>query len=100
MIAAVEKAGKKADLFTPDGFAAGQMIAQAVKEGGDDVDAMVTALEGCSFDGLKGKETVRAADHALIQDMYQAKLVQKGGTWAPELIKAVPGDSVAPPEKK
>ncbi|QDY91536.1 amino acid ABC transporter substrate-binding protein [Arthrobacter sp. UKPF54-2] len=100
MIAAVEKAGKKADLFTPDGFVAGQMIVQAIKGGGNDADAMVKALEGFSFDGPKGKETVRASDHALIQDMYQAKLVQKGDTWAPELIKVVPGDTVAPPEKK
>jgi branched-chain amino acid transport system substrate-binding protein len=100
MVAAVEKAGQKADLFTPDGFVAGQMIVQAVKEGGSDTDAMVKALEGFSFDGPKGKETVRASDHALIQDMYQAKLAQKGGTWTPELVKVVPGDTVAPPEKK
>ena len=101
MIAAVEKAGGKADLFTPDGFVLGQLIAQAIKEGGGtDPDAMVKSLEGFTFDGPKGKQTVRASDHALIQDMYQAKLVQKGGTWAPELIKAVPGDTVAPPEKK
>ncbi len=101
MIAAVEKAGGKADLFTPDGFVLGQLIAQAIKEGGGtDPDAMVKSLEGFTFDGPKGKQTVRASDHAMIQDMYQAKLVQKGGTWAPELIKAVPGDTVAPPEKK
>jgi len=100
MIASVEKAGEKADLFTPDGFVAGQMIVQAIKEGGSDADAMVKALEGFSFDGPKGKETVRASDHALVQDMYQVKLVQTGGSWAPELIKVVPGDSVAPPEKK
>jgi branched-chain amino acid transport system substrate-binding protein len=100
MIASVEKAGKKADLFTPDGFVAGQLIVQAIKGGGTDADAMAKALEGFSFDGPKGKETVRASDHALIQDMYQAKLVQKGGTWAPELVKVVPGDTVAPPEKK
>ena len=100
MIASVEKAGKKADLFTPDGFVAGQMIVQAIKEGGSDADAMVKALEGFSFDGPKGKETVRASDHALVQDMYQVKLVQTGESWAPELIKVVPGDTVAPPEKK
>ncbi len=100
MIAAVEKAGQKADLFTPDGFVAGQMIVQAIKEGGSDADAMVKALEGFSFDGPKGKETVRASDHALVQDMYQVKLVQTGGSWAPELIKVVAGDTIAPPEKK
>ncbi len=101
MIAAVEKAGGKADLFTPDGFVTGQLLAQAIKQGGGtDPDAMVKALEGFSFDGPKGKETVRASDHALIQDMYQAKLVKKGDTWTPEVVKAVPGDTVAPPEKK
>jgi len=100
MIDAVEKAGKKPDLFTPDGFVAGQLIVQAVKEGGSDVDAMVSALEGYSFDGPKGKTTVRAADHALVQDMYQAKLVEKDGTWTPELVKVVPADTVAPAEAK
>ena len=92
MIENVEAEGKKADLFTPDGFVAGQMIVQAVKEGGTDVDAMVTALEGYTFDGPKGETTVRASDHALLQDMYQAKLVEQGGDWVPELIKAIPAD--------
>ncbi|GAP55636.1 branched-Chain amino acid ABC transporter, branched chain amino acid-binding protein [Arthrobacter sp. Hiyo6] len=76
------------------------MIVQAVKAGGTDTDSMVKALEGFSFDGPKGKETVRASDHALVQDMYQAKLVQKDGAWAPQVVKVVPADQVAPPEKK
>jgi branched-chain amino acid transport system substrate-binding protein len=100
MVASVEKAGSKADLFTPDGFVAGQMIVQAVKAGGTDTDSMVKALEGFSFDGPKGKVTVRASDHALVQDMYQAKLVQKDGAWAPQVVKVVPADQVAPPETK
>jgi branched-chain amino acid transport system substrate-binding protein len=61
---------------------------------------MVKALEGFSFDGPKGKQTVRASDHALIQDMYQVKLVQKDGAFSPELVKVVSGEAVAPPEKK
>ncbi|MFT4468391.1 substrate-binding domain-containing protein [Arthrobacter sulfonylureivorans] len=100
MVEKVEAEGKKADLFTPDGFVAGQMIVQAVKEGGNDVDAMVAALEGYTFDGPKGETTVRASDHALLQEMYQAKLVEQGGDWVPELIKAIPADEVAPPEAK
>ena len=40
---------------------------------------MITALEGWSFDGVKGKMTVRAEDHALLQPMFQVKL---GGTGA------------------
>jgi branched-chain amino acid transport system substrate-binding protein len=100
MIASVEEAGAKADLFTPDGFVAGQMIVRAVAEGGNDVDAMVAALEGFTFEGPKGETSVRASDHALIQDMYQAKLVEEGGSWVPELVEVVPAEEVAPPEAK
>jgi branched-chain amino acid transport system substrate-binding protein len=99
MVKDVEAAGKKVDLFTPDGFVAGQMIVQAVKSGAS-VDDMVKGLEGYEFDGPKGKESVRASDHVLMQPMYQAKLVQKDGAWTPELVKTVPADQVAPAEKK
>lgn len=98
MITSIEAAGKKPDLFSPDGFVAGQMIVQAVKDGGDDVEKMVTALEGFSFDGPKGPTSVRATDHALIQSMYQAKLNKDGDNWIPELVKTIPGEEVAPPE--
>lgn len=98
MLEFLEKDGKKADLFTPDGFAAGQMIVQAVKEGKGDVDAMVTALEGFKFDGPKGAMEVRAGDHALIQPMFQAKLNKDGSNWVPELVKTIPGPDVAPAE--
>ncbi|MET1035179.1 MAG: substrate-binding domain-containing protein [Arthrobacter sp.] len=98
MIETVEAAGKEADLFTPDGFMAGQMIVQAVKEGQGDVEKMVAALEGYSFEGPKGTATVRASDHALIQDMYQVKLTKDGSEWVPELVATIPGEDVAPPE--
>lgn len=98
MIKSVEDAGKEADLFTPDGFVAAQMIVEAVEKGQGDVERMVAALEGFSFDGPKGPTTVRASDHALVQNMYQAKLTKDGATWVPELVATVPGDDVAPPE--
>ncbi|WP_328469809.1 substrate-binding domain-containing protein [Actinoplanes sp. NBC_00393] len=66
--------GGKTDLFHPDGFAAAQMIVHALQSSPDDVDKMVSALEGHSFDSVKGKLTVRAEDHALLQPMFQAKL--------------------------
>ena len=100
MIERVEKAGGQADLFTPDGFVAAQMIVRAVEEGGgDDVDAMVKALEGWSFDAPKGKQEIRASDHAMIQPMFQAKLVKDGDNWKPELVNTLDGAAVAPPEK-
>jgi len=98
MISLIEKAGGTPDLFSPDGFNAAIMLVHAVKEGKGDVDAMVKALEGFSFDGPKGKTTVRASDHALVQEMYQAKLVKKDGSYVPELIGAVSADEVAPAE--
>jgi branched-chain amino acid transport system substrate-binding protein len=98
MVEAVEGAGSTVDLFTPDGFTAAQMIVHAIEEGEGDVDAMVDALEGYTFDAPKGSVTVREGDHALLQDMYQAQLVKDGDTYAPELIDTVAADEVAPPE--
>lgn len=99
MIDAVEAAGGTPDLFTPDGFNAAIMLVHAISEGKGDVDAMVAALEGFEFDGPKGTLTVRASDHALIQDMYQVKLVAEGGSFVPELVDTVPADEVAPAEQ-
>ncbi len=101
MISFLDKNGEKADLFTPDGFAAAQMIVHAIKDGGgDDVAQMIAALEGWSFDSVKGNMTIRAEDHALIQPMFQAKLVASGDTFVPELIKVIDADTVAPPVTK
>ncbi|MCX5114526.1 substrate-binding domain-containing protein [Streptomyces sp. NBC_00378] len=100
MIDAVGKAGGTPDLFTPDGFTAAQMVVRAIEEGGaTDTAAMVKALEGWSFDGVKGKEQVRAEDHALVQPMFVAKLKGKGAAARPELVSTAPMDEVAPPAK-
>ncbi|MEV4480928.1 substrate-binding domain-containing protein [Micromonospora coxensis] len=85
------------DLFHPDGFAAAQMVVRAAQEGGDDVDKMVTALEGWTFDGVKGKMTIRAEDHALLQPMYQAKLSGSGTAFTAAAQKTLTGDETAPP---
>ncbi|RKN25067.1 substrate-binding domain-containing protein [Micromonospora musae] len=85
------------DLFHPDGFAAAQMVVRAVQEGGDDVDKMVTALEGWSFDGIKGEMSIRAEDHALLQPMYQAKLTGSGTEFTASAQKSLTGDETAPP---
>jgi branched-chain amino acid transport system substrate-binding protein len=84
--------GEQADLFTPDGFTAAQMIVRAAQHAGD-VSAMIGALEGWSFTGVKGQLTIRAADHALLQPMFQAKLT---GT-TPTVVKTLAPDEVAPP---
>ncbi|WP_406493822.1 substrate-binding domain-containing protein [Streptomyces sp. NBC_00846] len=100
MLDSVTKAGGTPDLFTPDGFTAAQMVVRAVEEGGaTDSAAMVKALEGWSFDGVKGKEQVRAEDHALVQPMFVAKLKGTGPSAVPELVSTEPMDEVAPPVK-
>ena len=96
MVEALDAEGATPDLFSPDGFNAAIMLVQAVKEGKGDVDAMIAALEGFEFEGPKGTTTVRADDHALIQDMYQVKLVAADGAFVPELVTTVPGADVAP----
>lgn len=96
MVEAIEAEGGTPDLFSPDGFNAAIMLVEAVKEGKGDVDAMVAALEGFEFEGPKGTNTVRAEDHALLQDMYQAKLVADGSGFVPELVGTVDAADVAP----
>jgi branched-chain amino acid transport system substrate-binding protein len=97
MLTRVEAAGEEGDLFTPDGFLAAQMIAEAIKASPNDVDAMIAALEGLTLEGPKGTTTIRAEDHAVIQPMFQASLVNNGGVFTPELIAVIDGETVAPP---
>jgi branched-chain amino acid transport system substrate-binding protein len=87
--------GEQSDLFSPDGFTAAQMVVHAAENGDTDVDAMVKNLEGWSFDGVKGADTIRASDHALLQPMFQAKL---NGT-TPTVVKTLDPNAVAPPAK-
>lgn len=97
MLSRVEAAGEEGDLFTPDGFLAAQMIAAAITASPNDVDAMIAALEGLTLEGPKGTTTIRAEDHAVIQPMFQASLVNNGGVFTPELISVIDGETVAPP---
>jgi branched-chain amino acid transport system substrate-binding protein len=94
---ALKKAVGTTDLFNPDGFTAAQMVVHALQASGSDPDAMVKALEGWSFDSVKGAMTVRAADHAMLQPMYQAKLSGSGTDLKATLVKALKPDEAAPP---
>ncbi len=86
--------GGRTDLFHPDGFAAAQMIVHALQTGGDDVEKMVGALEGHSFDSVKGTLTVRAEDHALLQPMFRAKM--GAGLTATATGTVAPADAAPP----
>jgi branched-chain amino acid transport system substrate-binding protein len=88
------------DLFTPDGFVAAEMIVHAIqKANGDDVNKMISALEGWQFTAPKGKQRIRPQDHAMIQPMFQVQLVRKAGKWTPKVIKTVSPGNVQPPVK-
>jgi len=102
LVKAMKNRGQVPDLFTPDGFVAGQMIVRALTGAkGDNVDRMISALEGWSFVGPKGQQTVRKSDHAMIQPMFQVKLVkQANGRWAPKVVARIKGPFVAPPEPR
>jgi branched-chain amino acid transport system substrate-binding protein len=93
----VEADGGEVDLFTPDGFTAAQMIVHAIQEGGDDVAGMVDALEGWTFDGVKGELTIREEDHALLQPMFQARLEEQDGELVPVLVETLDAETTAPP---
>lgn len=72
----VEHAGDAVDLFTPDGFVAAQMLVRALSEAEpEDVDGMIGALEGWTFDAPKGTQTIRAGDHAMLQPMFTASML-------------------------
>jgi branched-chain amino acid transport system substrate-binding protein len=101
LVSSMKKRGQVPDLFTPDGFVAGQMIVRALTKGSvDDVSKMIAALEGWSFTGPKGQQTIRASDHAMLQPMFQVKLNESGGKFSTTLLKALRAKYTAPPEKK
>ena len=97
MTKAVTESGGTVDLFTPDGFTAMQMFAHALEASPTDVNAMIKALEGWSFAGVEGQYTVRAADHALLQPEFEAKLTGSGSSWTAQLVKTVDPNTIAPP---
>jgi branched-chain amino acid transport system substrate-binding protein len=91
-----ETKGWESDLFSPDGFNAAQMVVEAVRAGGAEADteAMIAALEGFSFSGVKGQNTVRASDHALLQPMFEAAFDGE----LPSVVRVLEPELTAPAE--
>jgi branched-chain amino acid transport system substrate-binding protein len=99
LIAKMKQRGQIPDLFTPDGFNAALMLVHALhKAGGDDVEKMISALEGWKFLGPKGNMYIRPQDHALNQPMFQVALVKgSNGKYTAKVLKAIAPAKVAPP---
>ena len=102
LVKALRKRGQLPDLFTPDGFVAGQMIVRALQSGSvSDVDRMIRALEGWSFTGPKGQQTIRASDHAMLQPMFQVQLRERAsGRYDVTVLKRLRAKYTAPPERR
>jgi branched-chain amino acid transport system substrate-binding protein len=100
LVRSMRKRSQVPDLFTPDGFTAGQMIVRALQRGGDNVDRMIAGLEGWSFVSPKGVTTIRRSDHAMVQPMFQVRLVKNGTRWQPQVLARIKGTFVAPPERR
>jgi branched-chain amino acid transport system substrate-binding protein len=100
LVAKMKQRGQIPDLFTPDGFAAGQMIVRALQASTSDVGRMISSLEGWSFVGPKGQMQIRASDHALIQPYFLAKLVRQGDKWVGVPTRTLKARYITPPEKK
>ena len=68
--------GAPPDIYTAGGMASGIALVEALKKTGGDTDAekLIAALEGLTFDGPKGKMTLRAEDHVALQAMYVVRL--------------------------
>src|SRR3954454_5137972 len=95
--AQMRKKSQFPDLFTPDGFVAGQMIVQALKKGDYDVDKMIGALEGWKFLAPKGFQAIRPQDHAMLQPMFRVSLNQTGKVWTAKLLGTASSYETAPP---
>jgi len=69
--------GTAPDLFDGDGMNAAIMVVEAVKATNGDVsgEALVSVMEGMTFEGPKGTIYIRPEDHVAIQDMYILTLV-------------------------
>jgi branched-chain amino acid transport system substrate-binding protein len=98
-VAKLKGFGEVPDLFSPDGFNTALMVCHAVqKTGGTNVDAMIKSLEGWQFTGPKGVTRIRAADHALIQPMFEVQLVKNSkGNYEPKVLKTISPGLVQPP---
>ena len=83
---------KVQDLFTSTGADAAKMIVRALKGNPtQDVDQMISNLEGYSWVGVKGLMSVNASNHLLIQPMFLVGLTKTATGYVPVLQKTISG---------
>jgi branched-chain amino acid transport system substrate-binding protein len=89
------------DLFTEGGFTAAQMMVAGLKatNGDPDPDKLIKFYENnFSFDGPKGKYTVRPYDHVMLQTLYVAEItnVTDPDFKFVKLVTEIKPDDIAP----
>ena len=83
---------KSQDLFTSTGADAAKMIIRALTGNkSQNVDKMISNLEGYTWVGVKGLMTVNASNHLLIQPMFLVGLNKTSTGYVPVLQKTISG---------
>ncbi len=87
------------DFFTAGGFAAASAVLSAVKAAkSTDTEALISAMEGLSFETPKGTMTFRKEDHQAVQEMYQFKVkANASGNDLLDLVRVIPASELPIP---
>ncbi len=88
------------DMFDGQMYDGLEWLSQVIQKAGtaDDVDKVITAWEGSSYEGLKGKFLMRQCDHQAVQPGFVVEAVKdpKYPHLIPKILAAYPGDRVTP----
>lgn len=85
------------DFFTAGGMAAALAVVKALNTAEElETEALITAMEGMSWETPKGTMTFRPEDHQALQSMYHFKIkVDDNVDWAiPELVREITADEM------
>lgn len=81
---------KTQDLFTSTGADAAKMIVAALTGNStQNVDTMISKLEGLSWLGVKGQMKISSSTHLLIQPMFLVGLTKTDSGYIPVLQKTI-----------
>ena len=98
LVKQMRKKSQVPDLFTPDGFVAGQMIVQALKKGDYDVDKMISRARGLEVpraEGLPGDPAAGSRDAAA--DVPASRSPDGSKVWTAKVLGTASSYKTAPP---
>lgn len=78
--------GRKASEYAVQGYDAGRLIIEAIKQAGDDKEAFAAALSKISFTGPRGPLRIDPATNNVIQNIYIFRNVFNGETVDQEIL--------------